>query len=275
MTNKKPASRKSKGLLEQEVPAPSPFDEAADHSIDAKDFYQNRDNVAGAGFGVQEQAPVQLQSQTPTEEEIAAEGGSVGGVALEGTTAPNRTPEGVQYTGKHAKREKKGLLEPNDNSYDYAPSPIEDHGLVPSPVKKEHDEDMHLTDYDTIIRKWFGWFNVQQIARMGVYMHDQCVMTDWVCTYTDKPAVYNGWITDFMGNSDTQCKIGEPEEIMEDMWKVNVMVKNTTQPVYYPTTNTMVEAVEEEWSYQCVFEFDLPVGDNYPKVMKITRKKNK
>ena len=283
MTNKKPPfSRKAKGVFEQGEPVPSPFDEAKDHTIDGSDFYQNRDNKAG-GFNapvkeeaiVQEQAPVQLQSQTPSEEEIASEGGSVGGVALEGTTAPSRTPEGVQYTGKHGKRQKKGLLEPNDMSFDTAPVPYDEIGLNPIPVKKEHDEDMHLTDYDTIIRKWFGWFNVQQIAAMGVYMHDNIVMTDWICTYTDKPAVYNGWVSDFMGNSSTECKIGEPLEIMEDMWKVDVLMKQTSAAVYYPSTNTMVEPETKEWGYQCVFEFDLPVGDNYPKVMKITRKKNK
>ena len=268
MTNtNKPYSRKSKGVLEDN-PSITPFDEAQDHTIDAKDFYQNRDNAEGYGVT----APVQLQSDVPTEEEIAKEGGSIGGVPLEGTGAPSRTPEGVQYTAKHAKRERKGLMESGDSTDDIVALK---EALADTPSKKEHDEDQKLLDKSIIIRKWFGWFNAQKIAAMGVYMHDNIVMTDWVCKYEDKPAVYNGWINDFMGYSNVMTKISEPEEIMEDMWKVNVMVKAMAVPVYTPSTNTMIEAKEEEWSYQCVFEFDLPEGDLYPKVMKITRKKNK
>ena len=275
MTNtNKPYSRKSKGVFEQEQPVPSPFDDAADHTIDAKDFYENRDNPEGFG----QTAPVTTtdpEDNLPSEKEIAEEGGSVGGVPLEGMSAPSRTPEGVQYTAKHAKRERKGLMEPNDMSFDYVPDNVSNAGAPLTPVKKEHDEDQHIQDKSIIIRKWFGWFNAQKIAAMGVYMHDNIVMTDWVCKYEDKPAVYNGWINDFMGYSNVMTKISEPEEIMEDMWKVNVMVKAMAVPVYTPSTNTMIEAKEEEWSYQCVFEFDLPEGDLYPKVMKITRKKNK
>ena len=275
MTNtNKPYSRKSKGVFEQEQPVPSPFDDAADHTIDAKDYYENRDNPEGFG----QTAPVTTtdpEDNLPSEKEIAEEGGSVGGVPLEGMSAPSRTPEGVQYTAKHAKRERKGLMEPNDMSFDYVPDNVSNAGAPLTPVKKEHDEDQHIQDKSIIIRKWFGWFNAQKIAAMGVYMHDNIVMTDWVCKYEDKPAVYNGWINDFMGYSNVMTKISEPEEIMEDMWKVNVMVKAMAVPVYTPSTNTMIEAKEEEWSYQCVFEFDLPEGDLYPKVMKITRKKNK
>ena len=275
MTNtNKPYSRKSKGVFEQEQPVPSPFDDAADHTIDAKDFYENRDNPEGFG----QTAPVTTtdpEDNLPSEKEIAEEGGSVGGVPLEGMSAPSRTPEGVQYTAKHAKRERKGLMEPNDMSFDYVPDNVSNAGAPLTPVKKEHDEDQHIQDKSIIIRKWFGWFNAQKIAAMGVYMHDNIVMKDWTCTYEDKPAVFNGWIGDFMGYSTLQTKISKPEEIMEDMWKVNVMVKAMAVPVYTPSTNTMIEAKEEEWSYQCVFEFDLPEGDLYPKVMKITRKKNK
>ena len=272
MTNtNKPYSRKSKGVFEQEQPVPSPFDDAADHTIDAKDFYENRDNPEGFG----QTAPVTTtdpEDNLPSEKEIAEEGGSVGGVPLEGMSAPSRTPEGVQYTAKHAKRERKGLMESGDSTDDIVALK---EALSDTPSKKEHDEDQKLLDKSIIIRKWFGWFNAQKIAAMGVYMHDNIVMTDWVCKYEDKPAVYNGWINDFMGYSNVMTKISEPEEIMEDMWKVNVMVKAMAVPVYTPSTNTMIEAKEEEWSYQCVFEFDLPEGDLYPKVMKITRKKNK
>ena len=275
MTNtNKPYSRKSKGVFEQEQPVPSPFDDAADHTIDAKDYYENRDNPEGFG----QTAPVTTtdpEDNLPSEKEIAKEGGSVGGVPLEGMSAPSRTPEGVQYTAKHAKRERKGLMEPNDMSFDYVPDNVSNAGAPLTPVKKEHDEDQHIQDKSIIIRKWFGWFNAQKIAAMGVYMHDNIVMKDWTCTYEDKPAVFNGWIGDFMGYSTLQTKISKPEEIMEDMWKVNVMVKAKSVPVYTPSTNTMIEAQEEEWSYQWVFEFDLPEGDLYPKVMKITRKKNK
>lgn len=268
MSKEQPLSRTSKGVFEQGKPVPSPFDAATeDFIIDAKDYYTNRDNPEG--FGKQEEPSL------PSEKEIAEEGGSVGGVPLEGMSAPSRTPEGVQYTAKHAKRERKGLLEPNDMSFDYVPDNAQNAGAPLTPVKKEHDEDQHLQDKSIIIRKWFGWFNAQKIAAMGVYMHDNIVMKDWTCTYEDKPAVFNAWIGDFMGYSTLQTKISEPEEIMEDMWKVNVMVKAKTVPVYTPSTNTMIEAKDVEWSYQCVFEFDLPDGDLYPKVMKITRKKNK
>ncbi len=274
MSKEQPLSRTSKGVFEQGKPVPSPFDDAAeDFIIDAKDYYENRDNPKGYGTT----APVTTtdpEGNLPSEKEIAEEGGTVGGVALDGTTATSRTPEGVQYTAKHAKRERKGLLEPNDMSFDYVPDNVQSAGAPLTPVKKEHDEEIHLQDKSIIIRKWFGWFNAQKIALMGVYMHDNIVMKDWTCTYEDKPAVYNAWIGDFMGYSSVMTKISEPEEIMEDMWKVNVMVKAKTVPVYTPSTNTMTEAQEEEWSYQCVFEFDLPVGDLYPKVMKITRKKN-
>ena len=267
MSKEQPLSRTSKGVFEQGKPVPSPFDDASnDFVIDARDYYENRDNPEG--FGSKE-------PELPSEKEIAEEGGSVGGVPLEGMSAPSRTPEGVQYTTKHAKRERKGLMEPNDMSFDYVPDNVANAGAPLVPVKKEHDEDQKLLDKSIIIRKWFGWFNAQKIAAMGVYMYDNIVMKDWTCTYKDKPAVFNAWIGDFMGYSTMQTKISEPEEIMEDMWKVNVMVKAKTVPVYTPSTNNMIEAKEEEWSYQCVFEFDLPEGDLYPKIMKITRKKNK
>ena len=144
MTNtNKPYSRKSKGVFEQEQPVPSPFDDAADHTIDAKDFYENRDNPEGFG----QTAPVTTtdpEDNLPSEKEIAEEGGSVGGVPLEGMSAPSRTPEGVQYTAKHAKRERKGLMEPNDMSFDYVPDNVSNAGAPLTPVKKEHDEDQHI-----------------------------------------------------------------------------------------------------------------------------------
>ena len=271
MTNKKPYSRNAKGVLE-ENPTITPFDEAADFTIDSVTEYQNRDNTQG--FAVKEVKTPELPSLTPSEEEIAQEGGSIGGVPLDGTTAPSFAG-GVQYTAKHAKRERKGLLEPNDNSYEYEP----DTAGIDNPlnkIPKERDEEMHMTDKKMIVQKWFGWLNEQHIAKMGVYMHDNITMTDWVgTTMIDKPAVYNGWIEDFMGYSNLMTKISEPEEVVEDMWKTNVIVKGISVPVYIPAEGKMIESEVKEWSYQCVFEFTLPEGDNYPKVIKITRKKNK